>query len=195
MTTDFGSKGSGKGQPGCGLTWDGEGPQLSHPVAGRLSQAHRELQSCCWGPRVHMPPTLPPPPPPAAQCRALTSPCSASLRCSEASTLSQEHRAKGRACLRVGLCGVDPTGCVGAAGFSMKGVGVGRHLQDAGWRSWSWEGIWVLERRRGWAGADPHPERRRIPPAGMHRGGGEDASAWGGGSRGFRQNCAHLTPG
>lgn len=136
-----------------------------------------------------------PPPPPAAQCRALTSPCSASLRCSEASTLSQEHRAKGRACLRVGLCGVDPTGCVGAAGFSMKGVGVGRHLQDAGWRSWSWEGIWVLERRRSSAGADPHPERGRIPPAGMHRGGGEDASAWGGGSRGFRQNCAHLTPG
>lgn len=61
MTTDFGSKGSGKGQPGCGLTWDGEGPQLSHPLAGRLSQAHRELQSCCWGPRVHMPPSLPPP--------------------------------------------------------------------------------------------------------------------------------------
>ena len=113
----------------------------------------------------------------AGCCRAhVPFPAQQVLSWGEVSTLSQEHRRQDTACLRVGLCGVDPIGSVRAASFLaflLEGVGVGREQQDVGWRRWSWKGSWGAGEkkdavdRRGveqgpggpGPGADLHPGR------------------------------------
>lgn len=156
--TDFWSEGSG-------WTRAGEGPQLSEPAAGRLGQLLLGTPcTVCYLAR-------------AERCRAhIPFPAQRVLSWGEVSTLSQEHRRQDTACLRVGLCGVDPIGSVRAASFLaflLEGVGVGREQQDMGWRRWSWKGSWGAGERKGavdrrgveqgpggpGTGADLHPSR------------------------------------
>lgn len=120
--------------------------------------------------------------------------------------LSKEPRPQGIACLQVSLCAVGPTGSVSTAGFWMEGVAVGGHLRDKGWRRWSWEESWGIERGRDavdtqWGeqalgvpgpGAYLHPRQGQMLNAGIPREEGEAVLAWGEGLGGFRLNISLI---